>query len=288
MFRSNLFLAALCAASPAFAAIATSVTLNHTTADDTYLDSYNDNSGLLGGDNENTNYGNLGAIKAVAASQGSVDFPAPSFVHGLFKLPGQIFNDSLGASANITSATLTFRVRSNGGLSAAQFVELLPLLQQYNGGNGGLSSQTKGGGALNTGATKYGADWDDAKFNADGSAVPWSLNGVAVPGAPYDSAEPIPTSTTFTTGSGASAATYVTFDLTSLLRNQTAYNEVMTNGILMRMSNETTEGANDYESFYSADTTSAPVLAYTAIPEPATLGMLGGLTLLAVRRRRRV
>lgn len=272
----RLGLLTLLLAAPAGAA-----TLNIT--NDTYVDSYS-----LDGKNL-TNYGSGGATKAVSNLSSTGSSGESSRTHTLFTLPAA-FWAGIGNGVVTDPVTVTFSIRNNTlgrnpPASGFRQLELFPLKEAFVAGTGGNSGSTTAGarnGALVGGvATYYGADWQ----TTDG-VTPW-----ATVGGTFDAGV---AATTTLTPITSTAQTVAAFDLTALLNNAATRAELKNFGLLLRLTDETDYTGNEFASIVSYEAgqsgsfaTRGPTVSFTAVPEPATLSVLGGLVTLALARRRR-
>lgn len=152
----------------------------------------------------------------------------------------------------------------------------------------GISAQTKGDpvsiyliNAANAGWTEGGADW-----TTKDDSVAWSHAGLGAPGDGYGSTPlltvPIPASS-----NGPRPFTIAKSVLQSWIDSPGS-----NAGILVRLTTEVEPGGDDTVSWHSKEQAGlyVPTLSFTiAIPEPATMGMLGvgALTVMMLRRRLR-
>ena len=275
--------ATLVAASclPTLARAATTVTIKT----DTYIDNYFFTDGTTTLSNQRINYGSQGAVKAVSSDgSGSSQPLATSIVHGLIALPSSV-GLAVGGNA-FTSATLTYRVGNNGSL-AGRGLQMYPLTHAFTAGTGGVSTQTMGG--TSNDPTPLGADW----LTYDGTNA-WTTNGIegspggaaVKAGGDYDKAATPALGVARTVGT----ATYYDWNLTTLLNDPTTRAEILTNGLLLKVTNETNYVGNQFVSLrsadFSTDPTVTPTFTFAALPEPTTLAVVAP-ALVPLRRRRK-
>ena len=266
--RSSTLLMAAAASLAACTGFASAAKV--TITDDTFVDSATPDN----------NFGSDLKLKAVS-NGGSSMYPlnadgTGSLTHTFVKLP-QSFWDAAG-TGTVSSATVDV-FAFNNSLNAADThgnVQLLPLTKAFAVGNG---TQTP-----LAGSTTGGATWN----TYDGT------NKWTTVGGDYDAAA-TPVTATAPDGSAVStiaskSSTPFQWDITSLMNNPTTRAELQNFGLMLRVVNETTYNGNDFLSMYSAntanDTAHLPYATVTAVPEPATLGMIGIAAVAGLSRRR--